>query len=264
VTLQAWRLIVGTLTMLPVTPPSRVDRVVARRAATLAPGVGGLLALLVAPPAWLFSRFGTPLVAAALCIAVIAALTRAIHLDGLADTADGLGSGRDRATSLAIMRQSDIGPFGVVTVTLALLIQVAALAACFTAGAGLVSLAVGLILSRAVLPRLCSHPAARPDGLGSTFAGSTGGTVAIGTVVLATALSAAIIAGHQWLAPAAAISDGRLWSQLIFQPVALLPLWRLERVAMSRLGGMSGDVYGAGIEISFTASLVVSAMVVSS
>ena len=55
-------------------------------------------------------------------------LSRAIHLDGLADTADGLGSGRPPADALAIMRQSDVGPFGVATLVLTLLIQVSALA----------------------------------------------------------------------------------------------------------------------------------------
>ena len=60
--------------------------------------------------------------------AVPAALTRGLHLDGLADTADGLGSGKPAEDALRIMKQSDIGPFGVITLVFALLAQVAALA----------------------------------------------------------------------------------------------------------------------------------------
>ncbi|MGK5554842.1 adenosylcobinamide-GDP ribazoletransferase [Actinomadura kijaniata] len=70
----------------------------------------------------------SPLLGAALAVAASAALTRALHLDGLADLADGLGSGKPAAEALAIMKRSDIGPFGVVTLLLALVIQVAALA----------------------------------------------------------------------------------------------------------------------------------------
>ncbi|MYV40156.1 adenosylcobinamide-GDP ribazoletransferase, partial [Streptomyces sp. SID1328] len=69
-----------------------------------------------------------PLLAAVASAAVPAALTRGLHLDGLADTADGLGSGKPAEQALAIMKRSDIGPFGVLTLVLTLLAQVAALA----------------------------------------------------------------------------------------------------------------------------------------
>ncbi|MYR56245.1 adenosylcobinamide-GDP ribazoletransferase, partial [Streptomyces sp. SID625] len=68
-----------------------------------------------------------PLLAAVVTAAVPAVLTRGLHLDGLADTADGLGSGKPAADALRIMKQSDIGPFGVITLLFVLLAQVAAL-----------------------------------------------------------------------------------------------------------------------------------------
>ncbi|NEE30554.1 adenosylcobinamide-GDP ribazoletransferase, partial [Streptomyces sp. SID7982] len=68
-----------------------------------------------------------PLLAAVASVAVPAALTRGLHLDGLADTADGLGSGKPAEDALRIMKQSDIGPFGVITLLLVLLAQVAVL-----------------------------------------------------------------------------------------------------------------------------------------
>ncbi|NEC37257.1 adenosylcobinamide-GDP ribazoletransferase, partial [Streptomyces rubrogriseus] len=68
------------------------------------------------------------LLAAVATAAVPAVLTRGLHLDGLADTADGLGSGKPAEDALRIMKQSDIGPFGVLTLLFTLLAQVAALA----------------------------------------------------------------------------------------------------------------------------------------
>ncbi|MGL5825810.1 MAG: adenosylcobinamide-GDP ribazoletransferase [Nocardioides sp.] len=257
---EAWRLILGTLSILPVTPPNRVDALIAGRAATFAPLVGGALAGLVALPAWLVTEWvapeplapgtGAPLLLATICLTGIALLTRAIHLDGLADTADGFGSRADRQASLAIMSRSDIGPFGVVTLILVLLLQVCALAACFSADVGPAGLAVALILSRAGLPLLCRHPAARPHGLGSAFASTIKNRQMVVAGLMALGLCVPVIAA----------SDDRLWWQLIFHPVALVPLWRLERLALRRLGGMTGDVYGAGIELSFATSLVAAAL----
>ncbi|CAM5688924.1 Adenosylcobinamide-GDP ribazoletransferase [Streptomyces rimosus subsp. rimosus] len=77
-----------------------------------------------------------PLLAAVATAAVPAALTRGLHLDGLADTADGLGSGKPADDALRIMKQSDIGPFGVITLLFTLLAQVAALSHLSTNRAG--------------------------------------------------------------------------------------------------------------------------------
>uniref|UniRef100_UPI00140AD6FC adenosylcobinamide-GDP ribazoletransferase n=1 Tax=Streptomyces sp. YIM 98790 TaxID=2689077 RepID=UPI00140AD6FC len=117
----------GTLTVLPVTA-TRWDRDTARLGMLCAPlaglAVGTAAALLGGFPLLLGS--GAP-VAAVVTVAVTALLTRALHLDGLADTADGLGSGRPAAEALRIMKRSDIGPFGVITLVLVLLAQTAAL-----------------------------------------------------------------------------------------------------------------------------------------
>ncbi|MEV4008814.1 adenosylcobinamide-GDP ribazoletransferase [Actinomadura sp. NPDC049753] len=122
------RLAVTLLTVVPL-GTGRVDRDAARSAMLLAPVAGlipggaAALVLLAGGPLGL-----SHLLAAALAVAASAAVTRALHLDGLADLADGLGSGRPAAEALAIMKRSDIGPFGVVTLLLTLLVQVAALA----------------------------------------------------------------------------------------------------------------------------------------
>jgi len=249
---NAFRLLFGTLTILPVRPPAAVDRRVAGWAMTLAPLAGAVLALLVAGPwALLLEYDGTsaPLLLAVLAVAALAALTRAMHLDGLADTVDGLGSGRRADEALAIMRKSDIGPFGVATVVLTLLIQVAALAECGAHAPA--ALAVALVTSRAVLPLLCTawFPAARADGLGSLVAGSVSPARALLGLFLAAALALAVLA-----------VDGT--PRLAVAAVGLLAGLGLALHARRRFGGVTGDVYGACVEVAFTAALVAAAFVV--
>ena len=79
-----------------------------------APVVGLVLGGLAAGIAVLGTRWVSPPVGAVLAVAVLAALTRGLHLDGLADTADGLGPVRDRDRALQVMHRGDVGPFGVV------------------------------------------------------------------------------------------------------------------------------------------------------
>lgn len=117
----------GTLTVLPVRV-TRWDREAARTGMLCAPLAGLVVGLAAAVPGALLLLFGSgPLLAAVASAAVPAVLTRGLHLDGLADTADGLGSGKPAQDALRIMKQSDIGPFGVITLLFVLLAQVAVL-----------------------------------------------------------------------------------------------------------------------------------------
>lgn len=240
---DAVRLALGTLTVLPVRPPTHVDRRTAGRAMVLAPLVG--LALAAASVA-LLSVLGTvsPLLAAALLVGLLALLTRAIHLDGLADTADGLGSAARPEEALAIMRRSDIGPFGVLSMVLVLVVQVAALGQLVARGTGGQTVTVALVVSRLVLPMLChaTVPAARRDGLGSVVAGSVGS----GGLVVAV-LAAAVVA--------ALLLDPVRAALTLVVPLAVGGV--LARRCVRRLGGVTGDVLGACVETAFTTALVV-------
>ena len=111
---------------------------------------------------------------AAVALAVLVLATRAMHLDGLADTADGLSAGYDRERALEVMRRGDIGPSGVAAVTLVLLVDVAALASLLPSLRGGVLAAVALLSSRQLLAWACARgvPSARADGLGATVAGT--------------------------------------------------------------------------------------------
>ncbi|WP_239319300.1 adenosylcobinamide-GDP ribazoletransferase [Planomonospora parontospora] len=186
------RLAVGTLSVFPVRPGT-VDRRAGGRAMALAPLVGALLggvaAVVLSAALWLGV---SPLLASVLAVGTLALLTRALHLDGLADLADGLGSGRPAEQALDIMKRSDIGPFGVVTLVLVLGVQVAALAEASAAGYGPVALVAACVTGRLAITWACREgvPAARPGGLGATVAG----TVRRGPALAATALSLAGLA----------------------------------------------------------------------
>jgi adenosylcobinamide-GDP ribazoletransferase len=250
---DALRLAVGTLTRIPVPAPRTVDARTAGRAMLLAPLVGLLLALVVGVPAQLLAT-GTDaggLLAAVLAVAVLAWLTRALHLDGLADTADALGSGRPAERALEIARRSDIGPFGVVTVLLVVLVQVAALGTLLGSGAGAGSLVVAVVTGRVAITLACLRgvPAARPDGLGATVAGSVpvpgGVALATGWVVLAAGAVGAAHGAGAAAATAAAVLGGLVAGALIV------------RTAIRRLGGITGDVLGATTELATAAVLVI-------
>jgi adenosylcobinamide-GDP ribazoletransferase len=239
------RLAMSLLTILPVRT-ERVDRETARWAMLLAPVaglvVGGAAAVVLVLADAL--RLGG-LLGAALAVATMAALTRALHLDGLADLADGLGSGKPAAPALEVMKRSDIGPFGVVTLLLTLLVQTAAIAGQHPYG-----VIIAGVTGRLALVWACRAgvPAARPGGLGALVAGtvSTGQAVAVTAVVLATAaVTGALFDGVQGLALAGSAVLAGLGAACL-----------VLRHAVRRLTGVTGDVLGALVEIAATVALI--------
>jgi adenosylcobinamide-GDP ribazoletransferase len=249
-----WRdavsLSIGTLSVLPSGVPRRVDRAVAGRAMVLAPVVavpiGLSAAAVVALVDWL--RPDTGLLAAALGMATVVVLSGALHLDGLADTADGLGSRRGRDAMLAIMRQGDVGPFGVTAVVLVLLVDVAALSVC-----GWQAVLVAVVASRAVLPWACRTgvPSARPEGLGAMVAGTVRPWPAA-SIVLVTAAAAAALLAPSGVRPALVAAGAVL--------VAATAGHLVVRRCVRALGGVTGDVLGAAVETALAAALLTLAL----
>jgi adenosylcobinamide-GDP ribazoletransferase len=233
------RLALTTFTIVPLRT-GRVDRPTARVAMALGPLVGGLLGLALGGAALGLRALDAPgLVVGGVVVGLGALLTRGLHLDGLADTVDGLGSyaGRDRA--LEIMRRPDVGPFGVVALVLTLLIQAGAVAALARPVVPLVAaLATGRLAAMAACRR--GVPAARPDGLGALVAG----TVRVPELAVAVLAVAALgVAAAGWRGPVAVLAG---------LGAALLLLWHARR----RLGGITGDVLGALVEVAQTVTLV--------
>nr|WP_202501942.1 adenosylcobinamide-GDP ribazoletransferase [Streptomyces sp. SID5785] len=237
----------GTLTVLPVTV-RRWDRDAARAGMLCAPLAGLVVGLCAAALGGLLTLLGAgPLLAAVASVAVPSALTRGLHLDGLADVADGLGSGKPAEDALGIMKQSDIGPFGVVTLVLALLAQVAVLAQLYgeSWSRGAVAAAVAGVTARLALT-LASRtgvPAARPEGLGAAVAETVRPRAALPVAVLV-------------LAACAAVSPPCAAAVVVGCGAAELLLRRCVR----RFGGVTGDVFGALAETAATAALVTLAL----
>jgi adenosylcobinamide-GDP ribazoletransferase len=244
---DAVRMALGTLTALPVPPPRRLDAPVPGRAMLLAPAAGlvpGLAALAAVAGADVAGL--SPLVAATVGVATLALTTRGLHLDGLADTADGLAASYDRDRALAVMKRGDVGPAGLAAVVLVLFVQVAALAQAVAAGS--VAVLVAAVAARTAVPLVCARgvPAARPDGLGAAVAGSVArGRLAVCVAGTAVACAAAsLVSDLPWWAGPAAVATGLAAAGVL--------LWR----AVRRLGGMTGDVAGAAVETATTAALL--------
>lgn len=241
---DAWRLAVGTLTAVPVAPPRTVDARTAGRAMVLAPLAVLPLGALVAAVGLLGPELGlTALTTAVLAVAGLVAGSRAFHLDGLSDTADGLTASYDRRRSLEVMKSGSAGPAGVAAVVLVLGLQVAALTAVLRADRGWLVAGVLVCLSRSALALACTRgvPGARPDGLGATYVGSVRplATVALWVVAAVLAYAACGPAGVVAVVLAAA--------------VVVLVLRR----AVTRFGGVTGDVFGAAVELALATLLVV-------
>lgn len=246
---DGWRLAVGMLTVVRVEPPRIVDRDVARAAMVLAPLAVLPLGLAVAVIGGLAHAAGLPpLVIGLLCVGTLVLGNRAFHVDGLSDTADGLTASYDRELSLAVMRTGASGPAGGAAVFLVLGLQAAAFASIVASTEGAVLAGVLVCASRCALLLTCvvGVPGARADGLGGDYAGSVPRLAAVlgwGLVTIVTAGFVAWTGGDWWRAPIAVVTA-----------VALILV--LVQRAVFRFGGVTGDVFGAAIEVGLAALLV--------
>lgn len=251
--MNAVRLSVGMLTVIPVKPPERVDRPVARVAMLIAPVAVLPVAALAGLAGWGAIALGLPVTLAGLCcVAVMVVGTRAIHADGLADTVDGLGSAKDAERALTIMKASDIGPMGVTALILVLGGQALAASAVLERPWGWVQIAFAFAAARVALSSGCSQgvPAARPGGLGAMVAE----TVPVVAAVIEWVVIAALAVGVGVL-----VGQGP-WLPVVTVALAAVGTGWLLRVAVRRFGGITGDVLGAVVELSATVLLVVSAV----
>ncbi len=217
---------IGFLTRIPVPPQVFEDAQAQVHALPWYPLVGAILgALLLFAQSLLASA--PPWLAAALLLVVWVALTGALHLDGLADSADAwVGGLGDRERTLQIMKDPRSGPMAVVAVTLLLLLKCAALASLPRDGA--VVLLLAPMLARAALVAAFLYvPYVRAGGLGSALRNAPRGTSQL-AVLLTAGLS--LLAG--WRGLCCVLVTGLMFV-----------LWR--RAGLRRLGGMSGDTCGA-------------------
>lgn len=239
------------LTRVPV--PSSAGGVDPARAAALYPVVGAGIGAVVAGVAVGAGELWPVLVAATLAVAAEVILTGALHLDGLADCADGL-AGRDREHRLQIMKDHAIGVYAAATLSLHLLVKVAALAALLHAlrPEEMLLLLVGVYATSrgAMLPLARLLPYARTDGTGRAVVEGLGTRQLLTGLVLVLVGSAATVA----VDPGAA---------LLVTLVAALTTLSIGLLAQRRIGGVTGDVLGACAELTVSAMLLTAVAVLA-
>jgi adenosylcobinamide-GDP ribazoletransferase len=231
------------LTRLPV-GGSRVREIDLGRSVAAFPAVGLVLGLALTGLSFGLRNFLPPLLVAVFAVALLGALTGGLHLDGFADVFDAVGGGRgDRARMLSIMRDSRIGAHGAAALVLLLMTKVLAAGQAVAERDLVALLAFPAIARWTVVPLIVLFPYARREGLGRAFSGEAGRP----QLAIAGAMTAVIVAalGLRLLLPALAATLG----------VFLLGLWMRRR-----LGGLTGDVYGAAIEIAEVIVLTVMAI----
>ncbi|MFC3609365.1 adenosylcobinamide-GDP ribazoletransferase [Stutzerimonas tarimensis] len=242
--MQAFLIAARFLTTLPFPQPSSYEPALIGRSAIHYPLVGLILGSLLGLAALLLAS-SPVLLQAALLLSLWVLLTGALHLDGLADSADawlgGLGS---RERTLAIMQDPRSGPTAVVTLLLVLLVQFSAITALLERGQ-FQALLIATVLGRASLLALfLTTPYARPGGLGAAIAQHLPRRQA--STALGIALAAVILLGGAQGVVACIVAAGLLWL--------------IRRGLMQRLGGTTGDTAGALLVLTECAVLVVCAI----
>jgi adenosylcobinamide-GDP ribazoletransferase len=214
----------------PVQRPVKVDEM--GRSMRWFPAVGILIGAVVGMADLALASFITPEIRSIAAVALLAAVTGALHLDGLVDACDGLLAFTSPDRRLEIMADSRVGSFGLVGAALILLLKYTAILSIPTDGRLAAFIAMGCLSRWAMVYATVRYPAGRASGLGHAYKTAAGPTELL--IATALAIGGAAVAGIAGLE-------------------AMLIAWAttvaLAHYALSKIPGLTGDVYGAMSEL---------------
>jgi len=225
------------LSRLPVPRAGDYDAADLGKATLTFPVVGALIGGIEALALWVIGAKLPAMLGAMMILVVHALVTGALHLDGLADMADGFGGGRTREDVLRIMRDHHIGAYGVVALILLLGVKAAALASLLATGSWRVLVVAAALGRFTAVPLARSLPYARKQegGLGAALTDHVGPGELLGATVLAAAISIALVGPR-----AAAYYGG----------ATVAVIWGVGATCKERIGGVTGDTMGAASELA--------------
>jgi adenosylcobinamide-GDP ribazoletransferase len=207
------------------------------RGAAFFPVVGFLLGMVLLFADFSLRRFLPPTLLAAALVALLAVLSRGLHLDGLADTFDGLGAGGARQSMLTVMDDPRTGVFGVLAVVFVILFKIYAIEAVAERRPALL---IAPVLGRWAVVLLAYRSTAAKEGLGALLVANMSPPQFFFATVTTLILTAAF-SGMRGLAIMAVVALFTLAAKIYFH---------------RRLGGVTGDTFGAVEELSEAAVLV--------
>lgn len=232
------------LTIFPSPKEADLSQQVVSNSRAWFPFVGLLIGLMLVGLEWVLGYVFPPYLIAGLLVVFLVIVNRALHLDGLMDSCDGLFGGQTPERRREIMRDSTVGAFAVAGAGSILLLKYAAMVSILSAnlpGKEAALLVFPVVSRYAMVLQLMVYPYARTPGLGSPFHGRDARLPSTVAVVIA-ALAAGILGG--------------LGGILILAAICLLAL-ALGQLAMRLIGGLTGDIYGATNEITEVTALLV-------
>lgn len=261
--MRALRLAVGLFSVLPV-DVGDPDRRTVRWAVLLSPLVGALLGLVAASMVFALRevlewRFGPgqpptlgPLLAATIGILAFEVVTGGLHMDGLADSVDGLAARADRDRTLAVMRDSAVGAMGALGIAVVLAVDIVGLSIAIEHGRGTEALVTAAVAGKVAIVWGATRRAARPDGLGAWVSQVVTWRAAFVVTLLALAVPVLLLAFDDDpfgpLPSVAALPVGVVVALLVWMPL------------VRRVGGMTGDILGALAQTASAVTLVVTAV----
>ncbi|GAB88224.1 adenosylcobinamide-GDP ribazoletransferase [Gordonia rhizosphera] len=223
-----------------------IDRRLGGAVMSAVPVVGAVIGAATSLAAWALSHTDLPpTMIGVLLVAALALVTRGMHLDGLADTADGLGCYGPPERVTEVMRSGTVGPFGVATIAGVMIVQTVGFGALVDRGQWY-ALAFAIALGRvcAVLAARAGLSPAHPNGFGALVAGTQRASAVVWSAL---GFAAAALVGPDAV---------RALQAVAVTAVVFGFTWVFTRHCAKRMGGVSGDVLGAVIELATAITVV--------